>query len=245
MKVKSLVNFKKEEDIQIQSATHQLGFSIVGGGDPYDEENLITVRLSLVSPAGGTVALIDRMPLIHLLEICASGEGFFELTTQLGGEDRFRLEGEVEICADGALDLGSDGYLSLDIVSPNTLESADIYAVDAPVLSKQYIRYDPTTINGVTKEIGLADAIAMAVRPVDIDSIQVQFPSRSPRWTSKELQMMGNRINDIVSFNRNGNTVRAGVVNFVQMAVPSSNSATITPADNRQFYVYLLKKKSL
>ncbi len=253
MKVKSLSNLSKEEDIQIQSATQQIGVVIVGNGLPYDASAAPTMRVRFVSPSGGTRTIIDRTPIYDLLEINASSEGCFRFVQPFVGppipagqtDPNYQLIGLIDITPGGALDLGSDGYLSVDIESPRAMLSCDVYALDAPALTKLYRRYDPTTVTGVTKEINLTDVDAIAIRPDLVESISLQYPNRTVEYTAQELQMIGDGINDIVSFNSATGTVTAGLQRQLQLNVKACSRMTVTPRGVALFYLYLLKDVSI
>jgi hypothetical protein len=253
MKVKSLFNLSKEEDIQIQSATQQIGLAIVGNGNPTDPTTAPTIRVRFVSPSGGTRTIIDRTPIYELLEINASGEGCFRYVQPFVGppipagqtDPNYQLVGLIDITPGGALDLGGDGYLSVDIESPRAMLSCDVFALDAPVLTKTYTRYDPTTVTGVTKDFSLVGVDSIAIRPELIDTISLQYSNRTVEYTAQELIMIGDSINDIISFNSSSGTVQAGMQRVLQLKTQDCNRMTITPKGEALFYLYLLKQVSI
>jgi hypothetical protein len=254
-------------DVQIQQATSKLGFSIrcAAGFDP--EKLLLTLKLETKN---GPRHLVEKQPLITLLEIAAFGEGFFVNNTiqdtgavdegtaggtasrpapgYVEGKTTF-LEGAFDVCRTAALDLNQSSYLSLDLYTTElgvSLDDVEIYAMGGPVRNMDAQVYEPTTIQGgITKDINLSGIEYIALPLSKIESLRIEYePSGVVEMTQTEARIICRDLNDLVSYNSTTRALSAGLRKWVVMEVKHAVRMSVTPLSDAPFYVYTIKSKT-
>jgi hypothetical protein len=249
MKIVELNGITRREDIQIQASCEKIAIRITTDGkwffDPQFQTGLVYVRLRLISHKAGTVQIIDRMPLSVLLEREGQKFGFFERTDQIGvagAESEWIYAGSIQVGDGGALELQDGEYLSLDLESDMPF-SAQISTIDSPDLVNSYIRINPQTVNGVTREIGLADAKEILVPVSLIRDVQVQYENRATPVTQEEMYYLGMANNETTCMDFLHKRATAGILQHLLLPTKRAKSMTITPQSSTQFYVYSVVSK--
>jgi hypothetical protein len=253
MKIATLSNITRKEDLQIQASTQLLGFTITSDGDWFnfpDMSGNVFIRLRIVSHKAGTVQVIDRMPLSVLFELRGLKFGFFELSdfgsSQPGVNNgrRYRYSGVITVGIDGALELQDGEYLSLDLDCETPFD-AEISTIDSPDLVSKYQRVNPQSVQGITREINLTDVKGILVQPHRVLDMQVQYEKRGVPVTQAEMKLLAQANNEVVLMDYVAKRSRAGYVEHVHYDCDRAQSATVTPVDAQQFYIYTVLEKTL
>ncbi len=244
MKIGTFLNFKREEDIQIQTAVGRLLFKLTLANDAISADlSNILIRLRIFGSRGSVPVIDTRTPLSVLFEIAAQKEGFYRIE-EAGAN--IVIRGMVEISSEGALALNADQYMSLDVDSANLIDKMELWAVGGPVASNTYIRYTPLTVQETVKDVPLSGIDSLVFRPGEIDNLKLQYTDASPEYEREELEAIACSINDLVSVNFTTGTVRAGWSEWMTLKTKDATRATISPnAGGEKFTIYSLSTAKL
>lgn len=197
MKQFSETNFNEKLDIQIQVPTCRLHFNILVPLAAL-ALNSVLIRARLVTPAGPTM-LIERTPILDLFEIASLGEGFHRIDYSVG-DSMARVLGHIEIARDGALQLNTGTYVSLDITSKeHVIASAEVFALQHSKNSNTYLHYNPVTINQALQSVPLEKATHLVMPIARVHEVQLTYPTATVSRTSEELRSVADASNDVVS----------------------------------------------
>lgn len=245
-------NFEEKEDIQIQTPTCRLHFNILVA---LNSLPAVMLRARLVTPNGPRI-LIERTPLVDLLEIASQGEGFYRVDYSLG-QNLVRIEGHVEVARDGALPLNTGTYLSVDITcKAGNINFCELHALQHAKTTNTYLHYNPVTINQALQSVPLDRATHLVLPVARIREIELTYPTATVPRTQVELRSVADASNDIVCVNRMESGLSSAIYGYNRLViVPVRDPLSLLDAtrvqverdseDDTAFNVVLVEEKSL
>jgi hypothetical protein len=171
---------------EIESPVHRLNFTITGRvpGTNFGTNNLTGILVSLIGSMkinlqkqDGTAneTLMENLSVMQLAEMATHGEGCIVIRENYDYTD-YVVTFSVEVCPDGALELGEHQKLMLGLSSIPAAAAVVIDALDHPVTSPLYVKYENKFVNANTqKSFAIDNALAIALPRVNFTKLELLY----------------------------------------------------------------------
>lgn len=209
-----------------------------------------TIDIQLSDGGESTEIVPNATPILHLMEFAQAKEGFIRNIN--AGSDYF-TKGCIDLTYDGAIKLGGNRFLTLNIAGVAAGDTVTIYAINDNVEANHVIHYDRQRVgSGIEKQnVQTLGKQYLLLTQSGLDKIRMNYATgRTEELENAELLVVGDDANDIVAVTQTGagTTAQYGTLNlFIQSLVTDEgepnvvNCQLLTNGSNYTYYLVSIK----
>lgn len=192
----------------------------------------------IVQDGSGTHNILNDVLVKDLLEIASSNEGT-ATTVYDPPYTHVTLMGTIELSEQGAIALNQATKMLISVSGKPTTFELTLHGIDHPINTLEAIKYDQRSVQGGGEvDINVEDYTIMALPRVDLQDIEITYPSKTCTYTPTEILHITHDTNELSVIAGTGR-VQAGGVNFHCLDVSNALKVKIRYASNQN--VYFLK----